>query len=65
MSNLDVLGDDCYIFFECVKPDIVTFQEHSILMWYLQKPRMFEFILLLKSAADVKIRKRISVLLYI
>ena len=60
MCNLDVLGDEYHLFFECVKPDIVTLHQQCIQRYYLQSPSMFKLIQLLKSSDDVKIGKRIS-----
>ena len=60
MCNLDVLGDEYHVFFECVNPDIVTLRQQCIPRYYLQNPSMFKLIQLLKSSDDVKIGKRIS-----
>ena len=60
MCNLDVLGDEYHVFFECANPDIVTLRQQCIPRYYLQNPSMFKLIQLLKSSDDVKIGKRIS-----
>ena len=60
MCNLDVLGDEYNFFFECVKPDIVTLRQQCIPRYHLKSSSMFKLIQLLKSNADVKLGKRIS-----
>ena len=60
MCNLDVLGDEYHVFFECANPDIVILRQQCIPRYYLQNPSMFKLIQLLKSSDDVKIEKRIS-----
>ena len=55
LCNLDVLGDEYQVFFECVKPDIVTLRQWCIPEYYLQSPNMFELIMkLIKSSDSVK-----------
>ena len=40
MCNLDVLGDEYHVFFECANPDIVTLCQQCIPRYYLQNPSM-------------------------
>ena len=60
MCNLDVLGDEYHILFQCIKPDIVTLRQQCIPRHHLHRPSMFKFVQLLQSTDDVKVGKRIS-----
>ena len=60
MCNLDVLGDEYHILFECIKPDIVTFRQQYIPRHYLHRSSMFKLVQLLQSTDDAKIGKRVS-----
>ena len=66
MCNPDVLGDEYPLFVERVKPDIVTLHQHGfqgIVYKFLACLNLI--IQLLKSSDNVKIGKRISMLIKI
>ena len=60
--NLEVLGDEYHIFFECNSTDIVSIRRKFIPLNYRknQNRSMYNFVCLMKMVDDIKIAKHIS-----
>ena len=60
LCDLNVIGDEYHVFFECSNPAIVSLRHRFIPWFYRQNCSMYNFVTLLKLVDDIKIGNRIS-----